>query len=282
MTVEQEKQQAEDEFRRKMTLERQFLPTVKRLLNQTSRELATSYAASGSFPAEGEFVLEWQAALLSHYKRVGRAFLRNIRSSKHIAGLIIKQEDIEAGDVADETDAAIAAAYLLWARRRAQEQSRFIINTSINQMDQAITSTRMNTLTANPNALPTNSELAAGALKDVNAQNKARIEAIANVETQTPAEQSKAIEVAALTGAAVLPMQVIDTTRVPVAALKTWRTVGDERVRLSHVEADGQTVPKAGVFIVQGQALRFPGDTSLGATIDNVANCRCAAVYKRA
>lgn len=46
--------------------------------------------------------------------------------------------------------------------------------------------------------------------------------------------------------------------------------------RFDHYNAS-QTVPLADPFVVSGQRLRFPGDTSLGASAGNTINCRCSA-----
>lgn len=60
---------------------------------------------------------------------------------------------------------------------------------------------------------------------------------------------------------------------------KQWRTVGDNKVRADHVEANGQTRLITEPFEVGGEYLMFPGDVSMGASAGNVANCRCTAVY---
>ena len=60
---------------------------------------------------------------------------------------------------------------------------------------------------------------------------------------------------------------------------KTWQTVGDSNVRISHVAVQGQLRPGNAAFSVGGEALNYPGDASLGASIGNVANCRCAAIW---
>jgi uncharacterized protein with gpF-like domain len=49
----------------------------------------------------------------------------------------------------------------------------------------------------------------------------------------------------------------------------------DERVRVSHWEADGQTVPINEPFIINGYKMMFPLDDSMGAPIDEIINCRC-------
>lgn len=55
----------------------------------------------------------------------------------------------------------------------------------------------------------------------------------------------------------------------------TWVSIRDERVRGSHWEADGQTVPINEPFIVNGYKMMFPLDDSMGAPVDEIINCRC-------
>lgn len=60
---------------------------------------------------------------------------------------------------------------------------------------------------------------------------------------------------------------------------KQWRSALQERTRDAHRSADGQIVKVDEPFIVGGERLLFPGDTSLGASASNVIQCRCW--YKR-
>jgi hypothetical protein len=56
---------------------------------------------------------------------------------------------------------------------------------------------------------------------------------------------------------------------------KTWHSTHDSRTRHAHSEAEGQTVRFTDPFIVDGQELMFPGDSSRGASAKNVIQCRC-------
>ncbi|MEK6459165.1 phage minor head protein [Heyndrickxia faecalis] len=56
---------------------------------------------------------------------------------------------------------------------------------------------------------------------------------------------------------------------------KTWRSAHDSKTRHAHAAADGQTVKFDQTFIVGGEELMFPGDTSHGASAKNVIQCRC-------
>ena len=60
---------------------------------------------------------------------------------------------------------------------------------------------------------------------------------------------------------------------------KRWDTMKDERVRHTHVMADGQEVDIGKPFTVGKCQMMFPNDTSLGATADEILNCRCVAIY---
>lgn len=58
---------------------------------------------------------------------------------------------------------------------------------------------------------------------------------------------------------------------------KTWITMHDQRVRHTHVEADGQTVAIDKPFEVGDSELQFPCDP-LGSARE-IVNCRCQCIY---
>ncbi len=55
--------------------------------------------------------------------------------------------------------------------------------------------------------------------------------------------------------------------------LLTWNTAGDDRVRASHEELDGQSIQRGEYFETELGVLRYPGDP-LGEPEDTI-NCRC-------
>lgn len=63
---------------------------------------------------------------------------------------------------------------------------------------------------------------------------------------------------------------------------KQWVTTRDGRTREAHRAVMGQTKPIDEAFIVDGERLMYPGDSSLGASAGNTINCRCTMVYRRA
>lgn len=60
---------------------------------------------------------------------------------------------------------------------------------------------------------------------------------------------------------------------------KIWVTVGDNRVRDTHREVDGLEIPINEAFEVGDSLLMYPRDTSLGASPDEIDNCRCWLEY---
>lgn len=96
-------------------------------------------------------------------------------------------------------------------------------------------------------------------------------------------------------GGAPIYDRLLDTTRTEVNEIgnlaqmnaaynsgktrKRWKTFGDSKVRKTHREAAGQTVPIDEPFVVGGYRLMFPCDSSLGASASEIVNCRCTVQY---
>lgn len=59
---------------------------------------------------------------------------------------------------------------------------------------------------------------------------------------------------------------------------KTWQTRKDARVRHAHKEIQGQTVPFAAPFLVDGWPMLYPGDPTSPPGL--WINCRCGVTYK--
>lgn len=62
--------------------------------------------------------------------------------------------------------------------------------------------------------------------------------------------------------------------------MKTWVAATDERVRDTHAEIDGTSVPLEDTFKVGDSDLSFPGDPS--GSPEEIINCRCTLVYEPA
>ena len=62
---------------------------------------------------------------------------------------------------------------------------------------------------------------------------------------------------------------------------KAWVAIKDERTRNAHYEMNPkQFVPLEALFKVGNDLMDYPTDTSFGASIHNVINCRCGLTFK--
>lgn len=65
----------------------------------------------------------------------------------------------------------------------------------------------------------------------------------------------------------------LEASVTTLVAERTWTSLGDNRTRASHAEADGQTAGTTDTFTVGGDSLRFPCDPDGSA--EETCNCRC-------
>lgn len=61
--------------------------------------------------------------------------------------------------------------------------------------------------------------------------------------------------------------------------MKTWVTMRDNKVRHSHELVDGKTIGIFQPFHVGDALMMFPCDSSQGASMKEIANCRCVCQY---
>jgi hypothetical protein len=123
----------------------------------------------------------------------------------------------------------------------------------------------------------TDQQVARQAQTKFDSLSRARVDTISMTQTEQAAEGAKHTEAGVLQkDNAVFPSADVDFATATVR--KTWVTVMDNRVRPAHVLAEGQRVPLTQPFTVGGELLMHPGDSSLGATLGNIINCRCSSV----
>ena len=257
--------EARRDLNEKLRLERLLIDEIrafnKKMVRQTVREYALGSGALNASTLEPELT----EILEKHYDRVGDNFSTQISD--------ILPEDIQATSSELEL---IATALLAFFSARAVEQAAIITATNqkniINSIDTAISIGTEEAAAGRPQSRRDTAVLAGVSLSR---KLNGRVVGIASLETQASAEASKGTEVQVLTGQ---PPSVIGGSPREVPISKEWVTVGDERVRQAHVIADSQEQSLNQPFTVGGEQLRWPGDTSLGASAGNVINCRCSSV----
>jgi len=257
--------EARRDLTEKLRLERLLANDIRAFNRKIMRSTVKEYGQTGRAFSALEMNPELTDILLNHYRRVVPVF--NSRISDALP------DDIEA---TPEETAAIAAALAAFFSNRAPDQAEIITNTNQRDIDSSIDNAVMighEEAQAGRPQTRIDTALVVGAV--LSRKLAGRVTGIASLETQSPAETAKATEARILTG------QPTGGTQREANVTKQWFTVGDERVRTAHVNADSQEQDLNKPFNVGGQLLQFPGDTALGATAGNVINCRCSSVVNR-
>lgn len=254
------------QVKKKISLEKTYTPEVKRIFSKMLRDFRTSVAGTGLPPSADKYRDTWRHSAETHAERVQRAFKGEFSGRKFF---FFKQEDDESANE------LFALALLKWQEEFSEEQAELITGTNSSDQQTALQLARQALQEEGEPA--TNRNLAVAGAAILASQYNKRVQSIVMTQTQAAAESAKFIETEVESGQrprVLGPALVVSNTE------KTWRTVGDERVRSAHAAAEGQTKSLNEPFIVDGEALMFPGDTSLGASAGNVIGCRCVAIYR--
>lgn len=257
MAITNIRQQVMRDFRDKVSLEFKLRSKLQRLNNRVVGQFRKDMLRGVTTRAD-IFQPELQGVLANHYEIVEKEFKGRISE--------IAPDDILLNN---EEESKLSVAIGAFIVARSLNQSRVISNTTQGDMDAAAKVVIDET--------PDQVERSVVASAILSRRLQAREGSIASLETQAMAEATKAAEFDVFAKKDPLTLQ-----RPAEVINKEWVTVGDERVRSAHVAADAQVRKMEELFLVGGQQLRFPGDTSFGATAENVINCRCSAVYDTA
>lgn len=255
LTENEIRKQVVEDFKDKLILEKKLRKRLRRfdssIVNQFKSDMLR-----GSEGNATTFQQELQEILNDHYQTVSKKFKGRIldRLFKRNATLSTSEKEI------------LENAIKKFIKRRSINQAKIILDNTQKNMRvaaQAVISETADQI-----------ERAVNASALLSRKLRSRETGIVSLETQAMAEARKSAEADMFANKEPLTLQS------PKKKLeKEWVTMGDERVRSAHVNADSQLQPIDDFFIVMGQQLRFPGDTSFGATAANVINCRCNAVY---
>ena len=259
--------QAQTDEAKKIKLEKTVIPEIRSLFNRMNKENAQSIAATGLPIVAGKYQPEWEALLRKHYTRVQDSFQGDIEATL---------DEIDQG-LSDLELAVLLAALILWRDQRARTASQIITNTNSKQITESVSMSRQLFTEQNERA-PSNRELGLGAAAIFRRKYKGRVGNIAMTETQASAENAKFSEASVLSGEN--PVDVLRPgSRVATKSIKKWNTVGDKAVRALHKAINGVKKLLNEAFETGGERLLHPGDSSLGASMKNLANCRCSLSF---
>lgn len=260
-----------EETAKKLRLEKSVTAQLTRLFNEIGRETRMFYMATGTLLNMREFEDELRIILRQHSRRVSRQFINTLRRQLEVGPLAERSPEVLAALKSSQLSAEIQAAVTATLGRRVNQSAREITATNTERMRNVLATSTAQALLAQPTGTPTDAVIAANIQREWKRLTPGRVTTIAMTETESMAEETKAQEA-----------RVIEQENIPgLTIVKMWITVGDERVRtgrFDHVSADRQIRQLDEPFIVSGERLNFPKDTSLGASLGNVINCRCIAV----
>jgi hypothetical protein len=283
-SIDQLKERADQTDLEKLKFEKRMASRLNGLFIQIGRDFQTIYATTGQMQNINLYADEMNAIIKRSYREVSAFFRDDLKRE-------IEREALEAdtetereyytallglrAEIEPDLISAILAAILL----RAPAQSRFILETTGKVIRKNVNNVISDA--ALEGVVLTNEQVASKSRVLINRENKNRSGSISSTEVQWSTENATFTE-ADLFDDKLREEGVTDPSGQAVFPEKTWITMGDNRVRKEklggHQAANGQRRRLKEPFIVQGQMLRHPGDTSLGATLDNIIECRCVSV----
>lgn len=266
--------EARSDLVKKIRLEVKFRREINRFFNRVLNYFSESVLNNVHFFIPDRFENELKQLLLTQYKRVESDFGDEIRE--------ILPNDIQS---TDEENEIIDASFVSFNNERSSSMSNEINKTTQDQAEEALLLAKtfdtddqeeIDGQIVNKKNLLVGFELSLVAKNILQRKILDRMPTIVTTETEISAEIAKLTEIEVLT---MQTSSILAGSPIKSEVNKTWVSQGDSRVRETHLEADGQTVPSNEPFIVGDSRLMVPGDTSLGASLDEIMNCRCAAQY---
>ena len=259
----------------KLALEKTFSRELVLYFNEIRKDVVSFYTATGLLINADIYQSKTEMLLERHYKRVIRNFINegkySYRKSLEAKGIEYKQEQEDEDEKIKATSVLIALAFVEnIVQRRALQ---LIETTNDNIKDTSAKATKK----AKESGAKIHDEMNKGLDRSF----KGRQSMIATTETQFMAERAKNIEASVISrNGDVDPSSINDGIVVGNPNVKKeWAAILDEKTRLSHASADGQIQGLNEPYIVNGEYLMYPGDTSMGASLGNIINCRCSSLY---
>lgn len=248
------------DLREKLKLEVKFSRKLRTLNNRIVRDFKEKYSENGEVVNALLYKEDFEELLFDRYGETGKTFSSRISLPVDVA-------------MTDDEESEINTALNLFYLTRVGEQATLITET--NQKD--LLSSLETGIIESQEQEEGFSRVDAAAFGAIALVRKLRGRegAISVTETQVIAEAAKITEAEVLIG--VVP-NISMPNKIVVNVEKEWFTVGDERVRPSHMISDGQVVDMNEPFVVGGELLNYPSDSSLGASAGNTINCRCTSV----
>jgi len=295
----------------KLALEGVFESELQNYFNKVLKDTTDIYSSTLSVPNPSIFNNLTTELLVKHYNRTASIFIEEGTRA------IIKDQGGKVDNRLDEIIVAsgIAGAFL-YAKQQVSKRSGYITDTTRDNIQDSFKKAKEQVIVdlqvdRNINQNNATKKYLYDNLKD---KFEGRISSIKITETQLMAEKTKLID-AYVRGRLAsninasnydldeIPDQFIELLRIGESTLikdsvsmasgnvdyyspdefkkmrKSWSAILDDVVRNGHALANGQERYANEPFEVSGELLMIPSDTSFGASIENIINCRCSALY---
>lgn len=288
-TKEERDLKASQQTAQKMALENGLKRSIASVFAKIARDMESASIAGEELDATA-YQQQIQSILEDHYVRVGGFFDSELtdfyeenkgNSEERITILIDSISEATSQSQAEiiaGISAQIRIALNLFAKEESKKSAAFITETNQEDIDAALVIAPA-LLADKLGREPTQLEIAKESRKVLRDKLRSRESTIAEFETQKAAEGAKSIERDLYKSIANDSVFLLTSDQI-LTIESFWVTIGDSKVRPAHREADNTKKQPEGYFIVGGQRLLYPGDTSLGASLDNVINCRCSEITK--
>ncbi len=242
----------------KMKLEARLRPILKKFFRNINADIANRYELTERIGTFNQYKPELVGILKEHYRLTKRRFMGEYEQKQ--------DNDIEKATTLLMTE---------YIDEHAPKQADFILDTTQKQANQSL----IDILIASGLAgiALSSTAISRQLQKDLNAKVDGRADIIAMTETQSLAERTKLTE-------AMVAAGDITAGNIPAQskkkAIKVWHALLDGSERSTHHAANGQTKPLIEPYVVGGSLLNSPGDTSLGADMTEIYNCRCVSLSR--
>ncbi len=258
----------------KLPIEAALAVAFGKLFRRIAKDFKTVFSVTGETLDASVYDPEVVAILRPAYRRAGRTAGKGLRANKMTTLSF-------PADNEKETNEAIDMGLLRFSEDEPEASASIIADTTNRQLRdfvlQAIISGALAGVALGNDAIATM------ASRNFINRSRSRSRFIAMRETLNAVEGARLIEINGLIEAdAEIKAETKQNNSKPLSAalFREWIARVDdwENVRPTHKAAHGRKVSGTGTpFQVGGSLLMYPGDTSLGATMEEVAGCRCFA-----
>lgn len=254
-------------FALKLRYEKILKNKVGKLFDVIVKDFRAHYAKHGASINAFDYQKDLEEVLREHHIKVGNAFSNSIRNELGEPG--------NNKNVQKKLEASIKGK----AAQRAHLTSHDITDTTRENLEKAVKKAHVDFALEDEEITHEGIAELAGDYLDTSLTG--REEVIAITETGIAASMGKTEEYDTLNN---MESSWIDEesgeeiTLKDMDVKKMWVAILDDHTREWHVEADGQIVGIDEPFDVGGEELPEPLDDSLGASAENICNCRCVSV----